>query len=61
MAKKVTLTVLYKSGNKIRIKVENMTVTRTASGDLSVAWEGLEPHPLLFGVDDVEAIWEGKV
>lgn len=59
---KKTVTIIYKSGQKVRVKVDKMTITRnTATGSVSVKWEGIQPNPLLFGIDEVESVWEGKV
>lgn len=61
-SKKATVTVIYKSGQKVRVKVNSMSITRNpSSGQTSVKWDGIEPRPLLFGIDEVESVWEGKV
>lgn len=54
-------TILYKSGNKVHLKAEGLEVTKYRSGDIEVKWDKMEPKPFLLGVNDIEAIFAGKV
>lgn len=58
-----TVTVIYKSGQKVRFKCKSFTAVRNQSVGLKeVTWEeSIHPKPLFFNVDEVESIWEGKV
>lgn len=56
-----TVTILYKSGAKVQVTCKSMTVTRYSNGTLHVKWDEMKPVPLLLGVDDIAAIYEGKV
>jgi hypothetical protein len=50
--------VLYKSGNRMEFVAEKFTGT-TRGGMLSeVAWEGIKPIPLYFGIDEIEAVFD---
>lgn len=54
------ITVLYKSGNKMTFKTENLKVVLGGEGISSATWDAVDknsPYPLFFGVDNVEAIW----
>lgn len=54
-----TVTIIYKSGAKVHLQVESMGVTRF--GTAEVTWKDAKPKPLLMGVDEIAAIFEGKV
>lgn len=56
-----TLTILYKSGQKVRVRVKTFSVKRYADGRVEFSWDGINPKPLLLGADEIEAVWEGKV
>ena len=56
-----TFTIIYKSGAKVQVTAEKLKLTRYANGRKELEWESLKPHALLVGVDDIAAIWEGKV
>lgn len=56
-----TVTILYKSGNKVHVKVDSLSIKRFMNGSKEVSWEKMRPNPLLIGVDDIEAVFEGKV
>lgn len=55
------VTIIYKSGAKVRAHVEDLKVTRYADGRLDVSWKDFQPRPLLLGVDEIAAIYVGKV
>lgn len=54
-------TIIYKSGQKVQFRAENLVVKRYANGRLEVSWDKISPRPFLMGVDDIAAIWQGKV
>lgn len=56
-----TVTIIYKSGAKVHLQVESMGVTRFGTGATEVTWKDAKPKPLLMGVDEIAAIFEGKV
>jgi len=56
-----TVTVIYKSGAKVRIKCESFKLTyNPADGLRSATWVKAKPEPLFIGLDDIAAIYEGK-
>lgn len=56
-----TYTVVYKSGTKVRIRAKNLRVTKFTNGAIEVKWDEMRPKPFLLGVDDIAAIYQGKV
>lgn len=55
-----TYTILYKSGTKIQIRASNLQVIRYANGALEIKWDKIDPKPFYLGVDNIEAIFEGR-
>jgi hypothetical protein len=55
-----TVTIGYKSGAKVRVRAKSFKVTRLHGGGKEAEWENVWPRPLLFGIDDVAAIYEGR-
>lgn len=51
-------TVIYKSGAKVHCKAKRMSFNRK-NGVTTFEWDGLRPEVLLFGIDDVAAVWTG--
>lgn len=56
-----TITIIYKSGAKVTLKCKTFTCSFRNGALLEVTWEDPKPRPMFFGVDSVEAIYEGKV
>ena len=59
-----TVTIIYKSGAKVHFKCKNFTCRKQGSTLLEANWDGIrknDPRPLLFGVEEVAAVWDGKV
>lgn len=55
-----TVTVIYKSGAKVQIKCKSFGVKKNGSSLREVEWESPKPRPMLFGIDEVAAIYEGE-
>lgn len=52
------ITILYKSGQRVYATCSEFTVK---GGGQSFAWVDLQPVPLMFGADNVEAVYQGHV
>jgi len=51
--------VIYKNGHIEEFMCAKFAVRKTTvSGTIEVEWEDAWPNPLLFGIDDVMAIYE---
>jgi hypothetical protein len=55
-----TVTIIYKSGAKVRVKVDKLTVRKNGSDLKAVDWTSAKPNPLLLGLGEIAAIFEGK-
>jgi hypothetical protein len=56
-----TFTIVYKSGAKVQVRAKSMTVKRYTTGRIEIEWGEMHPRPMLLGVDEIAAIFEGKV
>lgn len=57
-----TVTIIYKSGAKVQLSVQKFTVKRDSEGLRTVEWEiSRGAKPLYIGVDEIAAVYEGKV
>jgi hypothetical protein len=56
-----TYTVIYNSGTKVTFRASGFEFALYLSGRAEVKWTKIEPECIHFGLDDVAAIWEGKV
>lgn len=54
-----TVTIIYKSGAKVKIKCKEMTIRKRGGTLTEVKWIEADPRPMLVGVDDIAAIYEG--
>ena len=60
MSKKDDITIIYKSGAKVHLKVDSFRITKSGGELHSAEWDKADPRPLLLGVDEIAAIYEGK-
>lgn len=59
MAKRaMKVLVVYKSGSSIKIRCQWFKIKKTGGTLTEVAWEDPKPDPMLFGVDEVAAIYK---
>jgi hypothetical protein len=55
------VTIIYKSGAKVTFDCTNF-IARKRNGELvEVEWKNPSVRPLHIGVDDIAAIWDGRV
>ena len=54
-------TIIYKSGTKVHVRAKSMTVKKYRDGHMEVEWDSMSPKSLLLGVDEIAAVFEGKV
>jgi len=56
------VTIVYKSGVTVQMKTDDFHVKKTDGEITEIRWTGTpKPRPLYIGVDDIAAIYEGKV
>lgn len=61
---KYPFTILYKSGQKVHIRAEEVVVHFTTEFPSRVAridWTGIEPDSIYTGLSNIEAVWNGHV
>lgn len=63
-----TITIIYKSGAKVHLRVEEFSIRSTPTGGIEYTWNVGEKklgmaykRPILIGADDIAAVFEGKV
>jgi hypothetical protein len=54
-------TIIYKSGAKVRVRADNLEVIRFGNGRIKISWDKIRPRAFLVGVDDIAAVWPGRV
>ena len=58
-AEKARVQINYKSGISMVIECDECTVKRSHGGGVgSIELDNAQPRPLLFGVEDIESVWE---
>ena len=62
-AKKHWVTIIYKSGAKVHLRVEDLTVKWLGDDLTKLSWEGTDPEtePLFVSLSDIAAVWKGRV
>jgi hypothetical protein len=55
------VTILYKSGQKVHVKVDRLVVNRNFDGPVKLEWENMVPRPLSISGGNIESIWEGWI
>lgn len=59
--RRAKVTVIYKSGAKAQFRAREFSFSQDARGRRKATWEGCYPTPMLLGMDEVAAIYEGHV
>ena len=54
-----SITILYKSGNRIQMRCTKFVVNLRGEKLASVSWEEATPRPLYINVDEIEAVYVG--
>ena len=55
-----TVTIIYRSGTKVRVRVEGLTVTTQGGEVTKMEWKQMDPRPLALNCNEVESVWMGK-
>jgi len=50
--------VIYKSGARVQLKTDKFELTKEGGRLVSVDWGNARPRPMLFGIDEIAAIYE---
>lgn len=58
IVKRLRFTVIYKSGAKVHIKARRISWKREHGGT-TFEWDDMRPQVLMFGADEIAAIWAG--
>lgn len=58
----VKVTIIYKSGAKVRLRCKAFSVSRsTLDGETTtIKWDDARPRPLLLGLGEIAAVWSRK-
>jgi hypothetical protein len=54
---RASLAILYKSGARIDLTCDDYTLTKNQGELVKITLDGALPKPLLFGIDDIVAVW----
>lgn len=56
--RRISVTVVYRSGAVVRFRCAAISVTESRSGGITrIEWDDARPRPLRLGVDDVAAVY----
>lgn len=63
MKRQQKVTIVYKSGVKVRLRLKRLSVTwgRESGTVTALEWEGLKNAPIHAGLGNIESVWNGWI